>query len=132
VERIPQEETSNNWKKMVTIQFLEGERRSPREFMDELKALMMQRCPAVKWTLLESSDTNVLYEWSIKNCPGQEDQTELSRLLRGNDGLHRIAYAEKVSQLPKDTQDRWVANLKSAYLVKGDLNSPVVLKSSNP
>ena len=130
VERIPSGESLNNWSKMVTIQFMEGEQRTPSVFMDGLKGQMTQRCPKVEWAVVESSNTSILYEWTIKNCPGQQDQHEVSRLLRGNDGLHRIAYVEKVSQLSKETRERWTANLKSAYLVKGGPNSPVVLKSN--
>ena len=130
VERIPSGESLNNWSKMVTIQFMEGDQRTPSVFMDALKGQMIQRCPKVEWAVVESNNSSILYEWNIKNCSGQQDQHEVSRLLRGNDGLHRIAYVEKVPQLSKETRERWIANLKSAYLVKGGPNSPVVLKSN--
>lgn len=128
VERIPNRETLNSWTKMVTIQFIEGEKRTPQVFMEGLKSQLIQRCPSVEWSVIESNKASLVYEWKIKSCPGQQDQHEVSRLFRGNDGLHRMAYIEKVNQLFKEVRDRWIENLKSAYLVKGGPDSPVVLK----
>jgi len=128
IERIPKSETLKNWTKMVTIQFVEGERRTAQEFMDGLKASNVQQCPAAVWSVIESDRTSILYEWSIKGCSRHPDQHELARLLRGNDGMHRVAYVEKVQRLSKDVRNQWIANLKSAYLTKGRSTEPVVLK----
>lgn len=128
VERIPDGQTLDNWAEMITIQFFEGERRTPQDFVTGLESQMKQRCPSVEWSVIETDRTGVLYEWRLDRCSEQQDQHELSRLLRGNDGLHRIAYVEKVRRLSNDTRDTWIANLRSAYLVKGNSGTRVILE----
>ena len=130
VERIPVNETLQNWTKMVTVQFFENERQTPQTMMDRLRARMLQRCPGAIWNQLESDRTSVLYEWRIASCPGEQDQHELSRLLQGNDGLHRIAYTEKVANLPANVRARWIDTLKGAYVVKGGRENRVIVSSN--
>ena len=119
IERIPKDESLDNWTKMITIQFLENEHSAPREFMKGLERTMTGRCPDVTWSVIDSTSNSILYEWRIAGCQGQDDQHEVARLLRGNDGLHRFAYVEKVPELAPEVREQWIANLRSAYLVKG-------------
>jgi hypothetical protein len=37
---------------------------------------------------------------------------------------------EKVPRLSEEIRDRWIKNLKSSYLVKGNPDTPVVLESN--
>lgn len=118
-EYVPSNESINNWTKLLTIQFLEGESRSPSAVMDSLKSKMQSRCPGAQWSVVSQDSVSILYEWSIKGCSPNPDQHEIARLLKGNDGVHRIAYAEKTSAMTQATREKWIAWFKDAYVEKG-------------
>ncbi len=119
VERIPAQESINNWSKMITIQFIEGSGESPKFFMSKLQKQMENRCTNVKWDVLEDNTYTVLYEWVISQCGEHPDQHEISKLLKGNDGLHRAAYIEKTQSIDPKTREKWVQWLSESYLTKG-------------
>src|SRR5438067_4808716 len=118
-EFIPANEDISNWSRMFTIQFLEGEQRSPATVMDLLRSQMRARCPDAKWSVVAQDTASLTYEWSISNCPGQTDQDEVARLLKGNDGVHRIAYVRKTPQLEPTERDVWLKALEQSYVTKG-------------
>jgi hypothetical protein len=117
-EFIPSDETMGNWSRKLTIQFLEGERRSPRAFMSALESLMRARCPDAKWTVLSEDATSVMYEWATTNCSTTADQHELARLLKGNDGVHRVAYVRHGAQLDSTERDAWIKAFIGAHVEK--------------
>jgi hypothetical protein len=128
VELIPTSESIGNWQHLGTIQFMEGEHRAPRAFMDALETSMRARCPtSTDWRVIGEEPHSILYEWRIHSCAGQDDQTEISRILRGNDGLHRIAYTEKGDTMKPENREFWMGALKKAYVAKGDVSRPIVL-----
>ena len=130
VELIPASESIDKWQHLATIQFLEGEHRTPRAFMDALEASMKTRCPAnTDWRVIGEEPHSVAYEWRIHSCSGQDDQTEIARILQGNDGLHRIAYAEKGETMKPENREFWMAALRKAYVAKGDVSKPIALHS---
>jgi len=118
-EYVPANESINNWSKLLTIQFLEGERRSPPIVMEDLKRSMQTRCPGSFWNIIQQDSASVLYEWKIADCANNADQHELARLLKGNDGVHRIAYTEKTKAISSVVRDKWINALTGAYVVKG-------------
>ena len=118
VEYVKAPETINNWTKLITIQFLEGYKERPRTVMDRLESSMRGRCPDVQWSVINETETTVLYEWKIEGCHGQDDQHEISKLLKGNDGVHRAAYAEKEASIDTVIRQRWVDWLSKAYVEK--------------
>ncbi len=118
-EYVPSNESINNWTKLLTIQFLEGENRSPSAVMDDLKSRMQSRCPGSYWSVISQDSVSILYEWNIKGCSPNPDQHEIARLLKGNDGVHRIAYVEKTSAMNQAIREKWIASFKEAYVEKG-------------
>jgi hypothetical protein len=99
VELIPASESIDQWQQLATIQFFEGEHRTPQVVMRALETSMKTRCPtSTEWRVSGEELHSVPYEWRIHSCTGQDNQTEISRILQGNDGLHRIAYTEKETQ----------------------------------
>jgi hypothetical protein len=118
-EFVPSDESIDNWTRLLTIQFIEGESRSPQSLMDVLKSTMLERCPGSYWEVISQDSLSTLYEWKITNCSDNPDQHEIARLLRGNDGLHRIAYTEKTSEMDAATHEIWISTFKDAYVEKG-------------
>jgi hypothetical protein len=116
-EYVPRGESINNWTQLLSIQFLEGETSRPREVMRKLQTLMQTRCPGSMWDVVHEDSASVLYEWRITKCGASADQHEVARLLKGNDGVHRVAYVQKPS-IPVDERARWIKALSDAYVEK--------------
>ena len=117
----PPGESLDDWTQLVTLQFLEGSERSPREAMDVLRSAMQARASAdvsVTWRVLDETDTSITYEWSIAGSREHADQVELARLLEGQDGLHRVAFAKHGVAFSAEERARWRAALAGAEVVK--------------
>jgi hypothetical protein len=87
--------------------------------MKKLQAMMQTRCPGSMWNIIRQDPVSVLYEWKISRCGNNPDQHEVARLLKGNDGVHRVAYVEKVNSLPASERERWIKVFSDAYVEKG-------------
>jgi hypothetical protein len=130
VEFIPQNQNIGDWSEMFTIMFLEGEKRTPERFVNGLYGLKKFQCAHAYWSVIESDELSVLYEWSLDDCRGFEDQHQISRILQGNDGLHSVGYVQKTNKMPEDTRNLWIKRLRSAYVVMGDSSVPIVLRKA--
>jgi hypothetical protein len=118
VEFIQEKENINAWTKIATIQFLENNNNTPSSVVSTLEKSMKKKCQNVKWNILEESSNSVLYEWSLSKCSTLENQHELSRFLKGNDGLHRVAYTEKGFMMSAKTRNYWIDKLSKAQVIK--------------
>jgi hypothetical protein len=128
VELIPVSESIDKWQQLGTIQFFEGENRAPQVLMEALEERMKTRCPtSTDWRVISEEPHSVTYEWRIHSCTGQDNQMEISRILQGNDGLHRIAYTEKGDAMTPENRELWMEVLRKAYVAKGDANHPIAL-----
>jgi hypothetical protein len=131
VEFVPATESINNWQHLATIQFMEGVNLAPDAAMLQLENSMKIRCPDhTEWRVISEGPHDVIYEWRIHSCPGQEGQVEIARIMQGNDGLHRIAYTEKGDAMNLQSREEWMGVLKSAYVTKGDANHPIQLTNN--
>jgi hypothetical protein len=124
-EFIPVGESMESWTRRITIQFLEGSTRTPEQGMSELRRAVQGPCPRSHWFVLDRRPNSILYEWSVFGCDGQQDQHEIARLLRGNDGLHRVAYTEKGTSMDPTSRALWLDRIALAVLIKGEEQEPV-------
>jgi hypothetical protein len=131
VEYVPLDEEIGSWKHLVTIQFLEGQRRTPEVVASGLAQQMRGHGGTLHWNVLERDANPVLYEWSLLDCPKKgeayRDQCELARFLRGNDGLHRVAYTERARSMDPARRAHYLGAFQKAYVVKGENRQPIVL-----
>jgi hypothetical protein len=129
VEFIPKDQAADSWERIFSIQFMENQHYSTTDWVKGLYQKVATICPTTKWAVIETDTFSTLYEWSVKDCPGQTDQYEIARILKGNDGLHRIAYVRhNTTMLTFDERELWIQNLKSGYVVKGDSGIPEVIR----
>ena len=128
-EFLPKGEKIRKWKHLATIQFIEGESLSPKEFMETLKVKMTKRCKETKWNIINETKYTITYEWSIQSCKKNKDQHEIARILQGNDGLHRIAYTEKKNEMDINNKKFWLSVFHDAYVAKGSPDNPVNMES---
>lgn len=52
-------------------------------------------------------------------CTNHATQSEIVKLIKGNDGIHRIAFTQKTKKITGDFRKHWLASLKKAYVTKG-------------
>lgn len=117
-EFVPQDESIENWSRLLTIQFIEQQGLSPVDSMTQLRAAMQSRCPGSSWKIIQQDSTSVLYEWSIAGCGSNPDQHEIARMLKGNDGIQRIAFTRKGAELEPSERDLWIKTFSEAYVIK--------------
>ncbi|RUO20475.1 hypothetical protein CWE08_08410 [Aliidiomarina iranensis] len=118
-EFVPQDETIDSWTKLVSVEFLEGELRPLRDFVSDFSAQRSEQCPDTQMEILSESEYTITYQFSFPECMGHQAQSEVTRIYTGNDGLHRLSYAEKTSKLSEETIKQWLAEFDKAYIVKG-------------
>ncbi len=111
-------QTLQNWSEMITIQFLENTKTSPADFMAQLEKAMRERVPSVNWKVIAGDEESILYEWQFSGVAKQPDQHEIARLLRGNDGLHRVAYTKRGAPLSSEGRMEWIGYLRGAAVFK--------------
>ena len=130
-EYVPANEELANWRHLLTIQFLEGDRRTPEVLVAALEKQAGQHGGTLEWAILDRDAHSVLYEWSLSDCPKQgaayQDQCELARVLRGNDGLHRIAYTERARSMDAASRAHYLEAFRAATVIKGPEGTPVVV-----
>ena len=117
IEYIPTNESIDNWSRIFTIQFLEGMRDSTSSTVKTLQSIMLGNCSNTKWDVITEESLSVTYERSTLNCKGGNEY-EVARLLKGNDGIHRISYTAK-SPIPETERNKWLKAFSEAYVEKG-------------
>lgn len=112
-EFVLEDQSAENWTELITLQFIEGlqDRVRVSEILDKVQTGMKTACPSVKWITLSQERDNALYTWSIKGCPGQPDQTEIARVLAGQEGMHVWHYASKNPDIDTEKKKEWIDRL---------------------
>ena len=117
-ELVPVGQELGNWTHLITIEFMEEAPFTLEQWMAARRAAVESDCPDVTWTVLYHDQFSITYEWRIEGCRGHSDKHELVRLLRGNDGLHSVSYAEKFARMDPAARAVWLSRLNSAVVVK--------------
>jgi hypothetical protein len=108
-------ETVENWSELVTLQFFPGlqDKTSLENFEQLNKTNLLKVCPNANWKTLSSNDNERVWEWSIKNCTGQPDQSEIAKVVKTKEGIHIFHYATKKENISDATREIWLKNLNS-------------------
>ncbi len=120
IDFVPDGQTAQNWSEMLSTQFLIGmqDTLSVPDYVARAKQTISRQCPAVRWKAVRESPEEALYEWNVDACKGVEDQSELTRVLRGEEGLHVLRYVIKRSPLPAEKRTQWTRLLGETKLLK--------------
>lgn len=115
-------ETVENWSELVTIQFFPGlnKQTNPDIFEAGQKTNLSSVCPSIIWEPLYQSDNERIWKWSISGCSGQQDQSEIARLIKTDGGFHVWHYAIKKSSIPLEKEKVWLEKLKAIEVVKSE------------
>ncbi|WP_155834257.1 hypothetical protein [Halotalea alkalilenta] len=118
VEFVRPGESVESWSELFTIQFFEDVYVSPERAMYLLMAGIREQCPDATWTVINEERNSVMYEWTASACDLYPAQHEIVRLLRGNDGVHRIAFVKKTDLMPEELRNKWIDVFLKAYVEK--------------
>ena len=116
IEWVREGDDINNWKELFTYQNfgLHG-KRTPEDFLNELKTLREKECPGVtEWNVIEHDENSILYEWQAKPCMSWPDQHEVARIIFGKHNLFLLRYTAKVKELAPETRTQWINTFKAA------------------
>lgn len=117
-EFVPEGQTVDTWDELVTLQFFEGlqNKITVAQFLQKMQAGIQNACPGVNWRILSSKDNEAVYQWSIRGCKGQPDQTEIARVFAGHEGMHVWHYAVKDPDLAPQKKKEWIDRLNQFRL----------------
>lgn len=115
VEYVTDGENVKNWKRLFTYQELlhklpEGI--TPKQFAENIEGQIKEMKLEGKFTYLESSDTEAIFEFQIMN-PKDQQQDEIQRIILGKDrDFYVIHYVERKPDMGDAKRKEWIENLK--------------------
>lgn len=113
-------ETIQNWTELVTAQTFFGlqKKAAAKDLAQAVIKDIKSICPDAICNIIKNGSKDLLFEWEIKNCPGQEDQHEISRVISGKEGIHLVHYVTKKLPLSPEKRNEWIKLLSLAALTK--------------
>lgn len=110
---VPEGETAAAWNELITLQFFEGlqNKVTVAQFLEKVQGGLEAACPGVNWSTVSEQEKEAVYRWSIQGCSGQPDQTEITRVVAGQEGMHIWHYAAKDPKLNLKKQKEWIDRL---------------------
>ena len=111
-------ETVNHWTELVTIQAFFGlqEKTTPAKYMDGMMEQLKKICPNIMVRTVRQGENDVMLEWEVKDCPGQENQYEIDRIISGKKAIWYLHYATKKLPILPERRDKWMILLNAATL----------------
>lgn len=121
-EWIPKNEDIDNWSELLSIQYFrfngDVKSQTASEFVQRFLKLINKQFPGVTSTIFKESPDDVSLEWIISNTKqGQPAQEELVRVITTKEGLSRLAYTKKGSDLSQSERNKWLKYLMDAKVV---------------
>ena len=119
VEFVVKGENVNAWTELVTLQAFFGlqETATPESYMNGMGEGLRKACPDARTNLIRKGANDIVFDWEIKSCPGQEAQYEIDRVIAGTKALYVIHYATKKLPVAAETRDKWAGLLSAATLI---------------
>ena len=106
-------ENVESWSELVTVQFLPGinKQTTLSAFEASNKGGISAACPSVNWQSVSEDKNQLVWYWHVINCPGQPNQSNLTRVVETPSGFHVFQYAIKKSPMPESLRKTWLVNL---------------------
>ena len=126
VERIPLNQTANNWSELIGMQHYsisDWDKSlviSIKDIVDHMEKTTRSAYPGnkVTWRILEKNESDIIYEWILhkgyKNVPPQH---EIVRAFLTKNCFHRIAFAKRYSEMSVVEREKWIKLLRESVTV---------------
>lgn len=111
-------ETMDKWTEMVTVQAFFGLQlqATPEDYMNGMIKSLKETCRDSTSDLIRKGNNDVVYEWQMGPCSGQEPQGEIVRVISGDQAMYVIHYASKRSPLDPAKKEEWLKLLDAVTL----------------
>ncbi|MFK7779028.1 MAG: hypothetical protein QM501_13065 [Gimesia sp.] len=118
-EYVKGEDTVQKYQQVFTTQRLlkRGEQLSAREMMNRTKSALEKTHQLESWNVLHDSEDDVLFEWRTKKNAKASAHHEITRVIKGKQDMHRLAYLTTKLPLSDESRAEWIKLLQSAKLV---------------
>lgn len=113
-----------SWSELVVV----GEFRFAKkikEYVESDVARLNARCPGSKHQVIESDTYNVYYTFSFPSCGGRRPESQIGRVIQGNDGIYHVSYSVPSRDLTPEEKQKWLAAMRKSYVANGDQHEKV-------
>ncbi|MBL4771037.1 MAG: hypothetical protein JKY61_07830 [Planctomycetes bacterium] len=125
LEYVPAGQTVKNWSELFTVQLFKIKDTSPAHAIDSMRERIKGVCPDVSFLTIATEPFSSTYEfWTLGN-ESFDAQHELGRFLVGDEGLHRVAYAQKGPRMDATTRARWLTTITTAVVFDVNNRKPL-------
>ncbi len=114
IQYIPDGDSINNWKELITSQLFFGlQNTPPKAFADNFMSGLNEKGYQGVVTVYESTPKRHLFEFQIKQ-PSSETQDVIINVTTGKDGIYVLQYAVKKPDMGQEARKNWLENVKNS------------------
>lgn len=121
----PGKENLKSPSEQIAINFFSGNTISIKQYEEADNNRLKVQCPGTRHQVIESDTYNVYYTNSYPPCGGQKSQSEISRLIQGNEGMYHLSYTVIGRGLTSAEKEKWLKILRDSFIAKGDQHEKV-------
>ncbi|WP_233588660.1 hypothetical protein [Legionella sp. km535] len=116
VEYIPVGDNINQWKELVTSQFISGlEGVTPAQFKKTFVDNLKKTGVTYSINTIAEQPDQLIFEFKV-TVPVNLQQDEIQKITRGKGGIYVLHYAIKKSNMSKANRQKWIENLKKSSI----------------
>lgn len=119
LEYIPEGHKANDWSQIFTVQSFTGTDPGLVSVMEKVQAGIKQACTGVDLKVMDQSDSSIVYEVHTGKCGKNPGEHEVTRLLMGSRGVHRVSFSSTGKDWPEADRTRWLALLSAVHVQPG-------------
>lgn len=139
VEYVVGEETVENWRELITTQFIPGlqNKVTVEDFISRMMASMIKQGYNPDWKIIRPaidtipSPKDMMFEFKLKD-PESEAQHEIQRIVADDHGLYILHYVKRVPELTPKNREKWIGLLEKAEIRPLAVETPPQPPQSTP
>ncbi len=118
-EYVKQGESIQSWTELFSSQRFIGaaHHKTAAEVTKGIQKQLEKKFGDVTFNILQESEKDVLFTWSIDQSDEHAAQQEVARIVQGEHDIHRLAYTRKGTFEDNKTLAPWIEKLKQAKLL---------------
>ena len=119
IQYVPPRQSIENWTEMLTERKLPDLQKTsdPGESFADYQKTTNENCSDAKWTMIEQSSVDVVYEVEFGECKESKPQHEIGRFLTGDRALYQLLWQTKAEAVDQNTRNRWVDTMGKSAVV---------------
>ncbi len=110
----------HHWTRMVVIGYQKSPSMTVNQDVEASTKYISSQCPGTTHQIIESDTYNMYFINTYPACKDADPQSEITRIVQGNEGLGRISYMVQGRELTSSEKEQWLAILRKSHLRNGD------------